>query len=319
MDEFDGNQVKRLTMNTLLRWLALTVLLAGLALPRLAFAQGNAPQDHVVVGGTYTLWGGESVRNLILLGGEAVLEEGSAVQEQVFLYGGHLTIKGHVWQDVHAYGGQLFLANTGVLGGNVALVGAQLSRGAGAQVAGQISTGLRSPFAIRLPPINSHAAQSLFVSLWWRSAQTLALTALAMLAALVAPRATERAGDAATGRHWQAGGLGLLVALVTPPLLLGFTITVIGIPISLLLAVLAVGLQTFGWIALGLEVGKRLAASVNANWPTLMQAGLGTLLLSLVAQALGLAPCVGWIVPALVGFVGMGGVLLSGFGRRPAA
>jgi hypothetical protein len=82
--------------------------------------------------------------------------------------------------------------------------------------------------------------------------------------------------------------------------------------------VLAVCLQTFGWIALGLEVGKRLAASVKASWPPLVQAGLGTLLLSLVAQALGLAPCVGWIVPVLVGFVGMGGVLLSGFGHRPA-
>jgi predicted RecA/RadA family phage recombinase len=255
---------------------------------------------------------------LILLGGEVVLEADSAVQGQVFLYGGHLTIKGHVWQDVHAYGGQLFLANTGVLSGNVALVGAQLSRAEGAQVAGQISTGLRSPLDIRLPPVKSQAAQSLFVSLWWRSAQTLALTALAMLVAVVAPRATERAGDAATGRPWQAGGLGLLVALVTPPLLLGLTITLIGIPITMLLAMLAVCLQTFGWIALGLEVGKRLAASVQANWPPLIQASLGTLLLSLVAQAFGLAPCVGWIVPALVGFVGMGGVLLSGLGRRPA-
>jgi hypothetical protein len=146
--------------------------------------------------------------------------------------------------------------------------------------------------------------------------KTLGLSALAMLLILVAPKAVERASLAAFTRPWEAGGLGLLVAILTPILLIGFAVTLIGIPITLILALCAVILVTYGWIALGLEVGKRLSQAFRQDWPLIVDAGLGTFLLSLVANGIGLTPCVGWIVPALVGFLGMGGVLLSRFGTR---
>jgi len=81
--------------------------------------------------------------------------------------------------------------------------------------------------------------------------------------------------------------------------------------------VLAGVLLTFGWIALGLEVGKRLAHALNVNWSLIADAGLGTMLLSLMANSISFTPCVGWIVPTVIGFVGMGGVILTILGTRP--
>ena len=45
-------------------------------------------------------------------------------------------------------------------------------------------------------------------------------------------------------------------------------------------------------------------------------AGLGTLLVWAVANGIAFIPCVGWLAPLVVGAVGLGGVLLTRFGRK---
>ncbi|MEP7359147.1 MAG: polymer-forming cytoskeletal protein, partial [Anaerolineales bacterium] len=264
----------------------------------------------------------ETLGNLDVVGGDVLLMAGSRV-EQVYLYGGNLIINGEVQADIHALGGQLTLGDTARVGGDISLIGGSLERAPGAQVEGQVSSGIASPFSLRLPRLDNAFWPNLgfrvnqgFDNLGWLGLQSVGLTALAMLVVLFAPKATERAGDAALSRPWEAGGLGLIVAIVTPPLLVGFALTIIGIPVVMVLALLAAVLLTFGWIAMGLEVGKRLAHALNVNWSLLADAALGTLLLTLVANSIGLTPCVGWVVPTVIGFVGMGGVILAIFGNR---
>jgi hypothetical protein len=310
-------------MKSILRTLVVLCALVALAIPRLALAQGSTPEDRTVLGGSYTLAAGEALNSLDVVGGEVVLLNGSRV-EQVYLYGGRLTVRGAVQGDIHAYGGELILADTATIAGDVNVFGGSLDRAVGAKVAGQVSTSLLTPFNFRLPHIRSPlwtvsgtTADEFFGRIWWLGFQTIGLTALAVLVVLFAPKLVEQAGDAAISRPWEAGGLGLLIAIVTPPLLVGFAITIIGIPVMFALAVLAGVLLTFGWIALGLEVGKRLARTLNVNWSLITDAGLGTLLLSLVANSISFTPCVGWIVPTVIGFVGMGGVMLTIFNTRP--
>jgi hypothetical protein len=310
-------------MKTILRVTSLISLLLVLAIPGLAFAQDEAPQDQIVLGGNYTLPSGESVANLTVVGGNAVLEEGSTVVDTVTMIGGNLTINGVVSKNIHIYGGQLTLGDKAVVSGDIYIGGGNLDRSEGAQVDGSVTRTTELPFNFNLPetpvitvPRYLSGLDPIVSQIFWFGMQTIGLTALAMLVILLAPKVTERAGDAAMARPWAAGGLGLLVAIITPPLALGLTITVIGIPVTVLLVIAVSVVLTFGWIALGLEVGKRLAEAFHQNWPAVMNVGLGTLLLSLVANGIGLIACVGWIVPALVGFVGMGGVLLSRFGTQ---
>ena len=310
-------------MKSILRTMVVLCAFAALAFPHLALAQGNTPEDRTVLGGTYTLAAGEALNNLDVVGGEVILMNGSRV-EQVYLYGGRLTVNGAVQGDIHAYGGELILGNTATVAGDVDVIGGHLSRAVGAKVAGEVSTSALTPFNFRLPHIRTPLwtvtgtpADEAFSRIWWLGVQTIGLTMLAVLVVLFAPRAAERAGNAAFSRPWEAGGLGLIVAIVTPPLLIGFALTIIGIPMVVVLVVLAGVLLTFGWIALGLETGKRLAHALNVNWSLIADAGLGTLLLSLVANSISFTPCVGWIVPTVIGLIGMGGVMLTLCKTRP--
>jgi hypothetical protein len=186
-----------------------------------------------------------------------------------------------------------------------------------------VTTTHLSPFRFRLPALPFVTPPDRWFSLaaiarngFWFFMQTLGLTVLAMLVIVFAPKAMERAGDAAVARPWETGGTGLLVTIVTPPVLVGFALTFVGIPIAVMVVLLVGMALIFGWIALGVEVGKRLAQAFQADWPLVVDAGLGTFLLSLVANGIGQAPCVGWVVPTTIGFIGLGGVLLTRFGTR---
>jgi hypothetical protein len=78
--------------------------------------------------------------------------------------------------------------------------------------------------------------------------------------------------------------------------------------------VVLVAAWVLGMIAMGLEVGNRLSEATNQEFQPVVAAGLGTLILSLVVNGIGLIPCIGWVVPFLVGIIGTGAVLMSRFG-----
>jgi hypothetical protein len=69
-------------------------------------------------------------------------------------------------------------------------------------------------------------------------------------------------------------------------------------------------------VAMGLEVGNRLSEATNQEFQPVVAAGLGTLILGLVINGIGLIPCIGWVVPFLVGIIGTGAVLMTRFGRH---
>jgi hypothetical protein len=109
-----------------------------------------------------------------------------------------------------------------------------------------------------------------------------------------------------------AGGVGLLTIPATVMLGLILILTIIG-PVLLLIAFFAAWL--FGIVSIGLEVGERFTHSIGQNWAPTLTAGFGTFLMVLVVQGIGQIPCFGWLVPFLLGVVGLGGVVLTVFSR----
>jgi hypothetical protein len=76
-------------------------------------------------------------------------------------------------------------------------------------------------------------------------------------------------------------------------------------------AMLVAGL--FGWVAIGLLVGRRLLEAFNVKGVTsLMAVAAGTLLISLLRAI----PCLGAIVGFVVGCLGLGAVVLTRFGTQ---
>ena len=328
-------------MKSKLKNLSFLLLLVVLALSLTAFRQADlslqGPADKLVLGGNYTLQEGETLNgNLIVMGGNATLETGSLVEQDVVILGGNMVARGTIGGDVNVIGGLVTLEDGAVVEGDVNTLSGQLYQAEGAQVQGDLNTDLTLPFyftspgKIEIPNLNGNflapftSASPLNAGigflggiLWWLG-RSFIWAILALLVGLFLPRNAERAADAAVLKPVVAGGFGCLTLLVAPVILFLLILTICGIPIGLLGLFLLLVAWAFGIIALGVETGKRLAALMNQDWALPVSAMIGTFLLTLLVNGLGaLVPCIGWIVPALVGMVGLGAALVTRFGSRP--
>jgi len=72
---------------------------------------------------------------------------------------------------------------------------------------------------------------------------------------------------------------------------------------------------TYGWIALGYEIGKRLFGSKSNLSPALI-AGLGTVILSVVGRVVWSIPCIGWLLASTLSMFGLGAIILTRIGTR---
>jgi hypothetical protein len=305
-------------------------ILFAISLPGIAYASGyevtlNTSQNHsglpdqFVFGDTYTLHNGDTlVGDLFILGGTVTLEQGSVVQGSVVLVGGTLAIQGIVEKDLVALGGTPTLESSGHINGDAVTIGSRLS-GATGNVSGKIVTDIGSVFQIRsfngqLPTVGVARVPFLwgFLSL---SFSVFFMTALAIGTVLLLPKQAEQTAKVLVRQPVASGGMGCLTVIVAPIILLALAITIILSPVSLLGAVLLVALVLFGWVAIGLELGNRLAKALHTDWHPAVSAGVGTFGLTLVALGLSrVIICVGWMVPFLVSMVALGSVILVFFG-----
>ncbi len=300
--------------------LTFVILLATLMTTSRASAQSTVG-DKVVFGDTYRLGPNETLDgNLTILGGAVTLAENSLVKGNIALMGGALEINGTVDGNVSILGGSLSLGDTAMVRGNVTSMGGTLHQSEKAQVNGQIINGRLNPFSfifpqgVTRPNILSNVFQPIGSFLGY-IANALLMAALAMLVVMFLPKPTERVAQAVISQPAVTGGLGLLSIVVIPVLVILFTITLIFIPVALLVVLVTAAAIIFGWIALGFEVGKRMAAAFKFHWHDALVAGLGTLVLTLIVNGIGKFPCIGWVAPFLVCIFSLGAVILTRFGR----
>lgn len=297
----------------------LAVSLAVLWLPQPVQA---SPQQRMLVGSNFTLSEGETLDDdLLVVGGLITLEQGSTLHGNILMVGGSLVAAGRIEGDVVVAGGLLDIAATAYIDGDVTAAGASLQRDPSAMITGEITTEQDGPFVVtptglRLPQLNLAASPSfsavsflLGIILW---------ALLAMLLALFLPNQLRNVAQAVVAQPLISGGLGLLTAVVLPIVLVLIALTILLIPLSLLGILLLVIAWAYGMVALGSELGNRFAGIFKSEWHPALSAGAGTLLLMLFVNGLWAAiPCLGWIPMILLSFLGLGGVLLTRFGRQP--
>jgi hypothetical protein len=327
-----------LRTKNILRILALVVILGLFLAPAVPVAAaplipGVGADDKIVLGENYVLASGQTLRgNLLVVGGNATLESGAQVAGDVAILGGTLNDNGTITGNIATLGGTVFLNADAVVQGDIALMGGTLHRDSGARVDGKVTSGSVAPFNLSVPE-SALQPQRFSPLSWWFSNDNplwagtrflgtiLTVAALAMLVVLMAPNATARTAQAVSTQAVVAGGIGLLTAVVVPPLLVLLALTLLLIPVSLLGFVI-LGLASFyGWVAMGLEVGNRTAAAFKTHWHPVAAAGLGALLFTTVMNLIWMVPCLGPAVYTLVGMVGLGAVVVTRFGTQvyPAA
>lgn len=303
-------------------YLAITLtLILVFALPATALAK-NSLDDKVVFGTSFTLEYGEVLDgDLVVIGGTALLEEQSRVNGDVVILGGTLQAKGTIVGEVVAFGGFIELDDPAEVYGNVTVLGARLDKEIGAEIGGNVVESTSEPFTFNIPA-SEHFERFNFgfspaMNILWFIFRLLLWSAVAVLVVMFLPDHAERTASSAVKQPFIAGGLGLLTILIYPVFLIVLTITIIMIPLSLLGALLLAIAWIFGLISLGLEVGKRISKMVSKDWPPAVSAGVGTFFLMLVLNGVDdLVLCVGWMLPLVIGALGLGSVMLTRFGSQ---
>lgn len=305
-------------MNTHHKWFTLALLIGSLLiLPGCMTSTSVFSTDGAVIGQSFILKEGETWEDdLSIIGGSAVLEKGSIVDGDVALIGGTLMVDGTVKGDISAMGGVISLGSHAVIEGDIITLGANLTRESGSVVKGNFQNRIPD-FSI---PVQSPTPQvgifETVMNVFWKIFQAFALGALAVLVALFMLQPLERVGTTMQFAPVQAGVIGFLTFMVGLGVLLVMAITILFLPLSFLGAV-ALGLAwIYGWLAAGLLTGEKLAELFHTSWSGPISAGIGTLVLTLIANLLGAIPCVGWVIPFVVTMIGLGAVILSRFGTQ---
>lgn len=310
--------------------------------------------DKVVFGGTYTLESGQSLDgNLVIFGGAVTTEADSTVNGDVVLLGGVAEVGGTVNGSLIGIGGAVQLREAAVVNGDVVTIGATLSRAEGARVNGDIVNGMGTPFSIEIsdngesfefseipeipeipgipevpeipaipaiPEIRRTPglgfAFNPLLEIFWFFFRTFMFALLAVLVVIFFDKPTSRVAKAAIDQPLITAGAGFLTAILTPMALIALTLTIILIPVTLLSILVLIVAWLFGWIAVGLEVGRRISELFKVEWAPAVSAGIGTFGLFLVLGAFAFIPCIGWIPMFLVGIWGLGAVIMTRFGTQ---
>jgi cytoskeletal protein CcmA (bactofilin family) len=315
-------------VKTKYKTLAFLLLLALLVLPTHAvYAQGPGPGGGRVLFGTnVTIESGEPFEgDLVLFGGNVTVEKDAELHGDLVVIGGNIVSEGAVTGDVVVVGGQVKLEATAVVGGDVVLVGGQLQREEGARIEGDLINNTAPQIDIpngKVPPPPQPNVPSLptvinvdfnpFFAFGRVFVGSLLMAFLGMLAVLFFQERLDKVSHAAVTQPLMAGGVGLLSVLVGAALFL----TIIPI-VALVFAWL------FGMVAIGREIGERLARAVRQDWAAVLSAGAGTFLLMFVVgsiQTLGefswVVGCFTWVIPAVIGLLAIGSVVMTRFGAQ---
>lgn len=318
-------------MKNKMKFLSVILALTLVLMPTQSVAAKGFGDGPIIFGGSYTLESGESLDDsVVVFGGVVMIEIDAIVNGDVVLVGGSLTVNGQVNGDVVLIGGAALLGEESLINGNLSVIGATLNREEGSQVNGEIihsAPGIFSddtliPDIPGIPEI-PFIGQNPFVvqtnPLWAVGGvlgRSVAMGLLAMLVVLLLAEPTRRVGEATASQPATAGGLGFLTIVLAPFVIVVLMITILLIPVGMIAILALMVALLYGWIALGLEVGERFTKMIDQEWPLPLSAAFGTWLLTVISASIGLIPCVGWLVPFVIGTLALGGVIISRFGSQ---
>src|SRR5215207_1833107 len=324
-------------MKITFKFLTLFVLLALVLIPTgSAHAQGSGPDNggRVIFGSNFTLESGDSFSgDLVVFGGNVTLEDDTELNGNLVVFGGTVVSDGNVNGDVVIIGGQVELDENSVVNGDVVTVGGQVQRAEGAVVEGEVLNNVAPEFDLpngRVPPdINVPDVQipneiNVGYNPFWEFGRVfgsaLIVSFLGILASLFFQERLDRVSQAIVTQPLMTSSIGLLTIVV----MIVAALTLILLPVVGLGLIPLAFAWLFGVISMGQEIGDRFARALRQDWAPVVTTGLGTfVLVFLVASVQSLhelvpfLACVTWILPALIGLLAIGAVVVTRFGSRP--
>ena len=232
-------------------------------------------------------------------GGTVEVAEGAVVTGDLDAGAGDVVLAGEVTGDATVGGDTVRLLGTAVVGGDLTYDG-ELVRADGATVGGTVSAG---DGGVAVAPVDFGPLAPVFA--FYGLLASLLLGAVLLL---VFPGTADRVSATALAEPLRSGGAGLLAIVGVPLVLVLFAITVIGIPITVVGALLFAAVAWVATVYGRLALGNWLLgfADVRNRWA-------GLLVGFLVVFALGFVPVLGGVVDLLVLLLGLGALALVAY------
>ncbi len=277
--------------------------LMGLLFASALAAAGGPPEDRVVTGGDARVEAGEVVADLVVTGGSA--EVLGTVTGDLVVMGGSARVHdaARVGGDAVVLGGSLSLDDDSTVAGDVSVVGGRLERSASAEVGGA-AVGLGGALAGGSSGATSGFGK-LLRHLWGAVTSAVLLFLFGVILTALAPQRAEALRVEVAARPWRSFALGVVGSLAAVVLLIALCVTVIGIPIALAAALLAVLLVYAGMCSVLAAIGGALVNHRSSS--PYAHLAVGCALFFLV----GLIPYVGGFATALVALAGIGALIAT--------
>lgn len=290
-------------------------LVMGLLVVVLSACDDGVFETAVVFGGDVVVSAGEERSgSVVVLDGTFSVASGGALSGPLVVLGGAAHVDGRVDGDVVAISGALRLGPEARITGDLAAAGT-LERAPGAAVTGTVTVGPAVVHGwaerVRSGPIERRGML----------ARALGFALSVALFARFAPRAARRLEEAVLRHALPAVALGTLASVVAIVLLVVMAFTVVLIPVSVVGLVVGALSVALSWGTLGLAAGafarrrwwRGRAQGGATTWPF---AAVGGAIVALGLGALEHVPLVGGVVALVVTALGIGALLLTGFGAR---
>ena len=286
--------------------------------PALAFAQTETQETAEP----------QSIHNgdIVHFTGNITIEPNEQIRGNVVAISGNIDVKGTVYGDVTALAGNIRLHSGSFVSGNVTAIAGVIEQEEGAIVNGRITSRERISGGYRYSTPHHYNYDYRFnfqpPSPWQRFSgwllSLLGLLALTAAAVAVFPNNLIAMKKGIEAELLRLLGIGFLGWLALPVVLLALTLTVIGIPVAILLAICLPILVLIGIIVMALFTGQQLDQALGNSYLSFVDnrpliQGLKGIVLIWIVKAI---PLVGWLVWPLAALIGMGTVLATRFGTN---
>jgi hypothetical protein len=249
--------------------------------------------------------------------GESLTVAADEVVHKAVAIGGSVTVLGHVERDAVAVGGSVTLAPGARVDGDAVAIGGIVTVEPGAMLGGDNvgvgGTMSAAAGALRRWVAGGHGVHAAF-GFASRLARAVLLFAIAILIAATFPAPVSRVEAFLDSRPGLSSLAALALLLGFGPLCVTLAMTIIGIPLIPMAALLLVVLLLFGFTVSAGWLGGRMPLLKDGKTP-LKAVALGGAALVIA----GLIPWIGTLVLAGAALVSAGAALVSRFGRRAAA
>ena len=299
---------------------------------------GNATIDGVlegdlaVMGGT-CLISGEITNDVAVFGGN--MEITGRVLGDAAVMGGTVSHRGTIEGDLVVVGGTVALDSGSVIEGDVSLIGGDVDRNDNAVVEGEVKAvpieqisklipGIAKAFQGKGRLFGQHLPRPRLIAGVLSISALVVIFIMNLLAMVIFPKAMEAVSHKIENELWVSVAIGFGLQISIAPILILFSVSIIGIPLIPVFC-LAVALATvFGFSAWSGITGERLARGFN--WQISNRVGLFTLgwITTVLILLIGTLLCcigivgililvLGWTIVYIAGTIGLGATVYAMF------